>query len=126
MNLDNANYAIPVLQQEPENKHKVLRALLSILLFVIVAGFLVIYQINKKPVVSTEVTPTVKVVQKSNISAEELKWLADALKKDSVNKSPPTAKELTAMANALNKDAKSQKQLSAEELQDLAKNLNQK
>ena len=126
MNLDNANFSIPSLQQTPENKHKTLKALMLILFFVITAGFLVIYQINNEPVISTETPPPVKVLQNNNISAEELKLLAEALKNGSVNKSPPTAKELNTIVNALNRDAKNQMPLSAKELQDIAKKLNQK
>jgi hypothetical protein len=122
MNLVNKNFISDPLHP----KHKTLHSLFLILFFVIAAGTVIIYQIEKNNSKVVVEAPIPVKSTEGGLSTEELRGLAEALQRDSELKPTPTAKELSALANTLNSQGKNQKQPTAEELQEIAKKLNEK
>ncbi len=105
----------------PKEKKSKPHIVLPLLLVIIIAGYVIVYQISK----TNDKIPTEVLSDKSDqLSNQELFAIAELLNKSSSSSPPPKPAELKKVAEYLNKQSEKQKPLTNEELQKIAETLN--
>jgi len=113
------------LQLPPEHSRQRLNTLISILVFLIVVGAVVLYQtmsFQKTEIVSQQPTQVVK----KGISDKELANIAKILDEEKSTQTTPTDKQMKIISENLNLQNKKAQPASDEELKKMADSLNAK
>jgi len=121
--MDNKNNQDLFAKVMPNHPHRTLYILLSVLLMVMVASYIIFSQINVTNKANTDERVIVQVVDKQS---EEMARVAKELNENSKIKAPPTVAEQNSIAAKLSKQAKSSKPMTAEEREKIANLLNKK